>query len=177
MYSTIKNRIRTIPDFPQKGIQFRDITTLLKDPSGLRETIDAIADHYKNEKIDIVVGIEARGFILGSAVAYKLGTGFVPIRKKGKLPGETVSHEYDLEYGKDVIEIHKDALEKGSRVLLIDDLLATGGTCLAAAKLVEKIGGVVGEIAFIVDLPDVGGRARMKKEGYSIFALCEFEGD
>jgi adenine phosphoribosyltransferase len=177
MFSTIKSKIRTIPDFPQKGIQFRDITTLLKDPAGLRETIDAIAGHYTTEKIDVVVGIEARGFILGSAVAYKLGKGFVPIRKKGKLPGETVSYEYDLEYGKDMIEIHKDAFEKGTRVLLIDDLLATGGTCLAAAKLVEKIGGIVEEIAFIVDLPDVGGRARIKKEGYKIFALCEFEGD
>jgi adenine phosphoribosyltransferase len=177
MLRSIKEKIRTIPDFPKKGIQFRDITTLLKDPDGLRDTIDTITNRYKDQKIDVVVGIEARGFILGSAVAYCLGVGFVPVRKKGKLPGDTERMEYDLEYGRDEIEIHRDALKYGDRVLLIDDLLATGGTSLAAAHLVEKLGGKVVEISFIVDLPDVGGHARIEKEGYSIFALCEFAGD
>ena len=173
----IKDLIRTIPDFPKKGIMFRDITTLLKDPSGLRMTIDALSARYRNCGIETVVGIEARGFILGSAVAYNLGVGFVPVRKKGKLPGEVERYEYELEYGTDMIEIHRDALHKGEKVLLIDDLLATGGTCLAAAKLVEKIGGVVEEIAFVVDLPDVGGRERIIRDGYKIFTLCKFEGD
>lgn len=174
---SIKEKIRTVPDFPQPGIQFRDITTLLSDPKGLKDTIDAFTNRYRAMNLDAVVGIEARGFILGSAVAYNLGLGFVPIRKKGKLPGKTVRHEYALEYGTDTVEIHEDSLKKGARVLLIDDLLATGGTCLAAAKLVEKLGAVVEEIAFIVDLPDIGGRARIAKEGYKIFYLCEFEGD
>ncbi|MGL4369761.1 MAG: adenine phosphoribosyltransferase [Spirochaetota bacterium] len=173
----IKDRIRSIPDFPKKGIMFRDITTLLADPDGLRMTIDAFCGRYSSSHIDAVVGIEARGFILGSAVAYNLGVGFVPVRKKGKLPGAVERYEYELEYGTDMIEIHSDALKKGARVLLIDDLLATGGTCLAAAKLVEKIGGVVEEVAFIVDLPALGGRVRLEKEGYRIFSLCEFEGD
>jgi adenine phosphoribosyltransferase len=177
MYDSIKQKIRTIPDFPKKGIMFRDITTLLKDPLGLKETVDIFYDRYSGKGIDVVVGIEARGFILGSAIAYRLGVGFVPIRKKGKLPGETVACEYELEYGKDVVEIHKDALKKGDNVLLVDDLLATGGTCLAAARLVEKLEAKVHEIAFVVDLPDIGGRARLKKEGYPIFWLCEFEGD
>lgn len=177
MIKSIKDKIRTIPDFPKKGIQFRDITTLLKDPAGLKDTIDLIADRYRGGGIDVVVGIEARGFILGSAVAYALGVGFVPVRKKGKLPGETARLEYDLEYGKDEIEIHLDALKQGDRVLLLDDLLATGGTSLAAAKLVEKLGAKVVEIAYIVDLPDIGGRTRIEKEGYRIFTICEFEGD
>jgi adenine phosphoribosyltransferase len=176
-YSTIKAKIRTIPDFPKKGIQFRDITTLLSDPEGLKETIDAFTNRCREAHIDAVVGIEARGFILGSAVAYNLGVGFIPIRKKGKLPGKTISHEYALEYGTDVVEIHTDALKKGDRILLIDDLLATGGTCLAAAQLVEKCGAKVEEIMFIVDLPDLGGHKRIKDAEYSMFALCEFEGD
>jgi len=173
----IKNLIRTIPDFPKKGIMFRDITSLLKDPAGLRMTIDAFSLRYRNCGIETVVGIEARGFLIGSAIAYNLGVGFVPVRKKGKLPGEVESYEYELEYGTDMIEIHRDALNKGEKVLLVDDLLATGGTCLAAAKLIEKIGGIVEEIAFIVDLPDIGGRERILREGYKIFTLCEFEGD
>jgi adenine phosphoribosyltransferase len=173
----IKDMIRTVPDFPKKGIQFRDITTLLSDPDGLRLTIDTFCERYKDRGIEAVVGIEARGFILGSAVAYKLGVGFVPVRKKGKLPGNVERFEYDLEYGTDTVEIHSDALHKGTKVLLIDDLLATGGTCLAAAQLVEKVGGVVEEIAFIVDLPDLKGRDRLLKRGYRIFALCKFEGD
>lgn len=173
----IKDKIRSIPDFPKKGIVFRDITTLLRDPEGLRLTIDTFAERYKNMNIEAVVGIEARGFILGSAIAYKLGVGFIPVRKKGKLPGDVERLEYDLEYGTDIIEIHRDALTKGAHILLVDDLLATGGTCLAAAELVEKVGGVVEEIAFIIDLCDLGGRSRIEKKGYKIFSLCQFEGE
>jgi adenine phosphoribosyltransferase len=176
---SIKSRIRTIPDYPKKGIMFRDITTLIKDPVGFRLVIDSLTQRFITGEtpFDMIVGIESRGFILGGALAYTLGKGFVPIRKKGKLPGETEKQEYALEYGTDVIEIHKDALKKGDRVILIDDLLATGGTALAAAALIEKLGGVIVEMAFIVDLPDVGGAARLREKGYKFFALTEFEGD
>ncbi len=174
---SIKDKIRTIPDFPKKGIMFRDITTLLQDAEGLKDVIDAIYENYKDKNIDVVAGIEARGFILAAAIAYKLGKGFIPVRKKGKLPFERVSYEYELEYGTDVIEVHKDAVKEGDSVLLIDDLLATGGTALAAAKLLEKLGGKISGIAFIVDLPDVGGRKRLQEAGYDYFYLCEFEGD
>ncbi|HOS39689.1 MAG TPA: adenine phosphoribosyltransferase [Spirochaetota bacterium] len=173
----IKSKIRTIPHFPKDGIMFRDITTLLLDASGFRDVINEMVERYKSVEIDLVVGLEARGFILGGAVAYQLGKGFVPIRKKGKLPAEKESHEYELEYGTDIIEIHKDALKKGDRVLVVDDLLATGGTALASAHLIEKVGGKVVEMSFIVDLPDVGGRKRLEGAGYKVFALCEFEGD
>jgi len=175
----IKSKIRTIPDYPKKGIMFRDITTLIKDPVGFRLVIDSLTQRYikGNIKFDVIVGIESRGFILGGALAYTLGKGFVPIRKKGKLPAETVSEEYSLEYGTDVIEIHKDALKKGDRVLLVDDLLATGGTASAAAALVEKLGAKVAEMCFIVDLPDVGGRKKLQSKGYKVFALTEFEGE
>lgn len=174
---SIKEKIRTIPDFPKTGIMFRDITTLLLDPDGLKETIDTLKEKYKDKQIDIIAGIEARGFIIGSALAYTLGLGFVPVRKKGKLPGDVKSYTYDLEYGTDTIEIHNDAIQKGQRVLLIDDLLATGGTSIAAAKLIEDCGGVVEEMAFVIDLPDVGGRKRLSDAGYSFSFLCEFEGD
>ena len=175
----IKSRIRTVPHWPKKGVMFRDITTLLKDPVGFRLVIDDFAKRYfdKTKDIDIVVGIESRGFILGGALAYSLGKGFVPIRKKGKLPAETEKMEYSLEYGTDVIEIHKDAIEKGQKVLLIDDLLATGGTALAAAKLIEKLGGEILEIAFVVDLPELKGGEKLKKSGYKYYAQCEFEGE
>ncbi len=173
----IKDKIRTIPDFPKQGIMFRDITTLLLDPEGLRETVDAFYNRYKDSGINVVAGIEARGFILGGALAYKLGVGFVPVRKKGKLPGNTISHTYDLEYGTDTVEIHEDAVSEGQKVLLIDDLLATGGTSIAAAILIEKLKGNIEELAFIVDLPDVGGRKALEMAGYNYFALCEFEGD
>ena len=174
---TVKTLIRTIPHYPHKGIMFRDITTLLKDPAGLKMTIDQMVGRYKGQKIDKVCGIESRGFILGAPVAYQLGVGFVPIRKKGKLPAETIGHDYELEYGADRIEIHVDAISKGERVLLVDDLIATGGTAEAAATLIQKMGAEVVECCFIIDLPDVGGRSRLEMKGLKVFALCEFEGD
>jgi adenine phosphoribosyltransferase len=173
----IKSRIRTIPHYPHQGIMFRDITTLLKDPVGLRATVQEIASRYKDLKIDKIAGIESRGFIVGTPVAYVLEKGFVPIRKKGKLPAETVGRDYQLEYGSDRIEIHVDAIQKGDRVLLVDDLIATGGTAEAAVKLIEDMGGEVVECCFVIDLPDIGGRARLEKMGQKVFALCEFEGD
>lgn len=175
----IKSMIRTIPDYPKKNIMFRDITTLLKDAVGFRLMIDELTQRYvKGDiKFDVVVGIESRGFIIGGALAYTLGKGFVPIRKKGKLPGETVKHEYDLEYGTDVIEMHTDALIKGARVLLVDDLLATGGTAVAAAKLVETVGAEIAEMAFVVNLPDIGGYDKLISKNYNVYALTEFEGE
>ncbi len=173
----IKSKIRTVPHYPKQGIQFRDITTLLKDPVGFRATIDELAERYQDVKIGKIAGIEARGFIFGAALAYALGKGFVPIRKKGKLPAETIGHDYELEYGTDRIEIHTDAIEKGEAVLLVDDLIATGGTAEAACRLIEKMGGKIIECCFIIDLPDIGGRARLEKHGHKVFALCEFEGD
>jgi adenine phosphoribosyltransferase len=175
----IKSKIRTIPDHPKKGIMFRDITTLIKDPVGFRLVIDNLTQRYINNEIDfdVIVGIEARGFIIGGALSYTLGKGFVPIRKIGKLPGEVVSHEYDLEYGTDTVEMHKDAIANGEKVLVIDDLLATGGTALAAAALIEKLGGKVAEMSFIVNLPDVGGEKKLKEKGYGVFCLTEFAGD
>jgi len=177
MSEKIKSKIRTVPHWPKKGIMFRDITTLLKDPVGLKLVIDDLVKRYKEKKIDVVVGIDSRGFILGGAVAYLLGKGFVPVRKKGKLPAETVAETYELEYGTDTIEIHKDAITKGQNVLIVDDLVATGGTALAACRLVEKLGGKVVECAFIVDLPDIGGRKKLEAKGYKVYAQCEFEGD
>ena len=173
----IKSKIRTVPHYPKQGIQFRDITTLLKDSVGFRLTVDELVRRYRGVKIDKIVGIEARGFILGAPLAYALGKGFVPIRKKGKLPAASIGYDYALEYGVDRIEIHTDAIENGEMVLLVDDLIATGGTAEAACKLIEKMGGKVIECCFIIDLPDIGGRARLEKQGQKVFALCEFEGD
>ena len=173
----LKERIRTIPDFPKKGIQFRDVTTLLKDPVGLTEMAECFYEQYKNTDIDYVAGIEARGFIVGAIIADRLKKGFIPIRKPGKLPGEKIRLDYDLEYGKDAVEIHKDALSHGDKVLLVDDLLATGGTALASIKLIEKLGAVVSETAFIVNLPDLKGQESLEKNGYRVFSLCAFEGD
>ena len=173
----IKSRIRTVPHYPHQGIMFRDITTLLKDPVGLRATIHEIVSRYKDMKIDKVAGIESRGFIIGTPVAYELGLGFVAVRKKGKLPADTIGRDYQLEYGTDRIEIHTDAIQKGDRVLLVDDLIATGGTAEAAAGLIQDMGGIVVECCFVIDLPDIGGRARLEKLGHKVFALCEFEGD
>jgi adenine phosphoribosyltransferase len=174
---TIKSRIRTVPHYPKQGIQFRDITTLLKDPVDFRATIDELAQRYQDVKVDKIAGIEARGFIFGAALAYALNKGFIPIRKKGKLPAETIGHDYELEYGTDRIEIHTDAIAMGEKILLVDDLIATGGTAEAACKLIEKMGGKIVECCFIIDLPDIGGRARLEKHGHKVFALCEFEGD
>lgn len=172
-----KSRIRTVPHYPKPGVMFRDITTLLKDPVGFQVTINELAKRYAGVKIDRVAGVEARGFIVGAALAFQLGVGFVPIRKKGKLPAQTVGLDYELEYGTDRIEMHVDAVSQGERVLLVDDLIATGGTAEAACKLIASMGGQIVECCFVIDLPDLGGRARLEKHGHKVFSLCEFEGD
>ncbi|OGT15127.1 MAG: adenine phosphoribosyltransferase [Gallionellales bacterium RIFOXYB12_FULL_54_9] len=173
----IKSLIRTVPHYPHHGILFRDITTLLKDPVGLHAMVHKIVNRYTDVKIDKIAGIESRGFIVGTPLAYELGLGFVPIRKRGKLPSETIGRDYQLEYGSDRIEIHVDAIQEGDRVLLVDDLIATGGTAEAAVRLIEDMGGIVVECCFVIDLPDVGGRARLEAMGQTVFSLCEFEGD
>ncbi len=173
---TIKDYIRTIVDFPHEGILFRDVTTLFSDPRGFRMAVDQMLHPYAGEQIDRVVGLEARGFILGGAIAHQLGTGFVPIRKKGKLPSATISQQYKLEYGEAILELHDDAIEAGERVLLVDDLLATGGTAEAGIKLLEKLGGRIVGCAFIIDLPDLGGRKKLETMDMSVHTLCEFEG-
>ncbi|HEY0562308.1 MAG TPA: adenine phosphoribosyltransferase [Methylophilus sp.] len=172
----LKSLIRTIPHYPKQGIMFRDITTLLKDPKGLQMLVDGLAEQYGHQKIDKIVGIEARGFVIGAAVAYKLGVGFVPIRKSGKLPAETLSQTYALEYGSDVMEIHRDAITAGESVLLVDDLIATGGTAMAAVSLMNQLGGNIIGCAFVIDLPDLGGMQRLQNQGLPTFALCQFEG-
>ncbi|KIT14259.1 adenine phosphoribosyltransferase [Jannaschia aquimarina] len=174
---TVRDYIRTIPDFPAKGIMFRDVTTLFADPRGMRLAVDQLLAPFAGQTIDAVAGLEARGFILGGAVAHQLGTGFVPVRKKGKLPGETYEQAYALEYGEAVMEIHVDALEAGAKVLMVDDLLATGGTAEAGIKLLERLGAEVVASAFVIDLPDLGGRARLEAMGQPVHALCAFEGD
>ena len=174
---TVRDYIRTIPDFPVPGVQFRDITTLFNDPTGFRLAIDGMANPYTAEDLDVVVGMDARGFILGGAVAYKLGLPFVPVRKAGKLPGATIKVAYELEYGAAEMEIHDDAIHAGSKVLLIDDLLATGGTAEAGVKLVEQVGGQIAAAAFIIDLPDLGGSAKLRGMGIDLHILCEFEGE
>ena len=173
----IKSRIRTVPHYPHEGIMFRDITTLLKDPVGLRTTIQEIAKRYQSIEIDKIAGIESRGFIIGAPVAYALSKGFVPIRKQNKLPAQKVGRDYQLEYGADRIEIHIDAIQPGDKVLLIDDLIATGGTAEAAVGLIQEMQGHVVECCFVIDLPDVGGRSRLESMGCKVFSLCEFEGD
>ncbi|MEK7213250.1 MAG: adenine phosphoribosyltransferase [Patescibacteria group bacterium] len=177
MTHLIKQKIRTISNWPKPGIMFRDITTLLQDPEGFKRSIDLLAERYQKEGIEVVAGIESRGFIFGAVLAHRLGVGFVPIRKAGKLPGEKILQEYALEYGTDKIEIHKDAFTAGARVLLVDDLIATGGTALAACQLVEKAGGKIIECAFIIDLSDLGGKKNLEKFGHKVFNLVEFEGE
>lgn len=172
----ISSLIRTIPDYPKPGILFRDITTLIKDGPGFRATIDLLVDHYRGRGFDKVVGTEARGFIFGAPLACALGIGFVPARKKGKLPGKTTGHDYALEYGQDRIEMHNDAISAGDKVLVVDDLLATGGTAQATVQLVRALGGEVTECAFVVDLPDLGGRAKLEHMGLTVFTLCAFDG-
>lgn len=173
---TVKDYIRTIADFPHDGIMFRDVTTLFADARGFRMAIDQLLHPYAGEAIDKVVGLEARGFILGGAVAHQLSVGFVPVRKKGKLPGAVISEDYQLEYGEAVVEIHDDVIDAGERVLIVDDLLATGGTAQAGIKLVERLGGEIVGCAFIVDLPDLGGRKKLESLGMDVHALCAFEG-
>jgi len=173
---TVKDYIRTIADFPHEGIMFRDVTTLFADARGFRMAIDQLLHPWAGEKIDKVVGLEARGFIIGGAIAHQLSKGFVPIRKKGKLPGQTLSQAYKLEYGEAIMEIHEDAIQPGERVLIVDDLLATGGTCGAGIKLIERLGGEIVGCSFIVDLPELGGRKLLESLGMSVSVLCEFEG-
>lgn len=176
MTKTVKDYIRTIVDFPHEGILFRDVTTLFADPRGFRMCVDQLLAPYAGMRIDKVVGLEARGFILGGAVAHQLSTGFVPVRKKGKLPGATISQSYTLEYGEAVVEIHDDALQPGDKVLLVDDILATGGTAGAGITLIERLGAQVVGCAFVVDLPDLGGRGRLEAMGMEVHVLCAFEG-
>jgi|TARA_Y100000310_G_C20696605_1_gene826164 adenine phosphoribosyltransferase len=171
----IKEKIRTVPHWPIEGVMFRDITTLLQDGPAFKHVCDELYKRYEGMKIDLVAGIESRGFIFGSVLAYKLGVGFVPIRKPGKLPHKTISAEFEKEYGKDKMEIHEDAIKKGDKVLIVDDLLATGGTLSAATSLIEKLGGEIIECALVIDLPDLKGKEKLK--GYKIFNMVEFEGE
>jgi adenine phosphoribosyltransferase len=172
----IADYIRTIPDFPKPGIQFRDVTTLFGDARGFRIAVDQLLHPFAGTPISKVAGLEARGFILGGAVAHQLSVGFVPIRKKGKLPGKVLEEAYQLEYGEAVMEIHADAIQPGERVLLVDDLLATGGTAEAGIRLIERLGATVAGTAFVIDLPDLGGRARLERLGIEVHTLCEFGG-
>ena len=171
----IKSKVRSIPDWPIKGVIFRDITTLLLDPPAFKQICTIFYDRYVNEKIDKIVGIDARGFLFGSVLAYKLDIGMIPIRKNGKLPYNTISESYTLEYGEEVIEIHEDAIQKGERVVVIDDLMATGGTISAAANLVEKLGGEIFECSFVLELPDLNGREKLGNR--KVFSIVEFEGE
>jgi len=174
---SIKSKIRTVLDYPVKGIEFRDISTLISDPEGLQLVVKGLKERYeRNNELDIIVGIEARGFIVGSALAYALKKGFVMIRKPGKLPGKVISQEYQLEYGSDKMEIQADAFIPRTKVLIVDDLIATGGTVMSAISLIEKLDGVVIETAFIVDLPDIGGSKILQDSGYKMFSLTEFRG-
>lgn len=175
--TSVRDYIRTIVDFPHKGIMFRDVTTLFADPRGFRMAIDQMLHPYAGEPIDKVVGLEARGFILGGAIAHQLSVGFVPIRKKGKLPGTVISQDYKLEYGEETVEIHDDAIAPGERILVVDDLLATGGTAAAGIKLIERLGGEIISCAFIIDLPELGGRKLLEDLGMDVHALCAFEGE
>lgn len=168
----IKKYIRDVPDFPQKGVMFRDITTLIKEPKAFRYVIDKLVENYRNVKIDKIVSVEARGYIFGGALAYNLGCGLVPVRKQGKLPAETIHLEYDLEYGKNVIEIHRDGIKKGEHVLTLDDVLATGGTMLATCKLVEMLGGLVVGCAFVANLTYLPGTKTLRD--YKIFSVTEY---
>ncbi|GGX17340.1 adenine phosphoribosyltransferase [Pigmentiphaga litoralis] len=170
----IRDRIRTVPDWPQAGVMFRDITPLLQDPKTFRALIDMFVYRYMGQRLDLVAGIDARGFILASVVAYELNLGFVPVRKKGKLPFASISEEYALEYGSAAVEMHADAVRPGQRVLLMDDLVATGGTLLAGAKLLQRLGANVVEAAAIVDLPSLGGGDRIRASGLDLYAVCAF---
>jgi adenine phosphoribosyltransferase len=173
---SIKRLIRTVPDFPRPGIRFRDITPLLSDAGGFREVIDALAGRYRG-KVDKVAAIEARGFIFGAALAHAIGAGFVPFRKPGRLPHTLIGHDYELEYGTNRVEVHVDGVAAGERVVVVDDLIATGGTAAATVALLERIGANIVECAFVIDLVDIGGRARLENRGHKVFALCAFTED
>ena len=171
----LKQTIRSIPGWPIEGVIFRDITTLMQDKDAYRQACDLMFERYKDLKIDKIVGIDARGFVFGAVLAYKLGIGFVPVRKKGKLPWKTIQETYSLEYGTDTLEVHEDAVEKGEKIVIVDDLIATGGTVGATVKLMEKLGAQIIECAFVVELPDLKGREQIK--GHKVFSLTEFEGE
>ena len=176
MMFDLRGSIRTIPDYPKPGIMFRDVTTLMGDARAFRTTIDLMVQPFAGVRIDKVAGIEARGFIIGGAIAHQLSIGFVPIRKKGKLPFKTIQQSYDLEYGTDTVEIHEDAVKPGENVLIVDDLIATGGTCEAGIKLIERLGGQIVGCSFIVDLPELGGRKRIEGMGKNVLTLIDFDG-
>ena len=173
----IKSVIKTIPDYPKPGIMFRDVTSVLEDHDAFMQCINLLAEHFKDHKFDKIAGTEARGILFGAPLALALGIGFIPVRKPGKLPRETISEEYELEYGTDNLEIHTDALEPGERVLMLDDLLATGGTMIATANLIKRLGGIVEYAGFVISLPDIGGDSRLQEAGITPYAICEFEGD
>lgn len=175
--ATLAKSIRAIPDYPKKGVMFRDITTLLGDARAFRRAVDELVYPYAGGKVDKIAGIEARGFILGGAIAHQLSAGFVPIRKKGKLPYDTVRIAYSLEYGIDEMEMHRDAIQPGEKIILVDDLIATGGTAVAATKLLQQMGADIVSACFIVDLPELGGRKRLEELGVDVRTLVEFEGD
>lgn len=171
----LKSTVRSIVDWPIEGVVFRDLTTLMKDPEALKESCDILYERYKDQKIDKIVGIDARGFVFGAVLAYKLGIGFIPVRKKGKLPADCYEESYSLEYGVDTLEIHRDGLSEGERVVIVDDLIATGGTAGATAKLVKKLGAEIIECAFLIELPALKGREQLN--GCEIYAMMEFEGE
>jgi adenine phosphoribosyltransferase len=171
----LKSCVRSIVDWPIEGVVFRDLTTLMKDPVALKKSCDILYDRYREQKIDKIVGIDARGFVFGAVLAYKLNLGFVPVRKKGKLPAETIEESYSLEYGSGTLEIHKDSLDSGDRVVIVDDLIATGGTAGATANIVTQLGAQIVECAFLIELPDLKGREQLK--GFDVFAMMEFEGE
>ena len=173
----LKSVIRTIPHWPKQGIMFRDITTLMKDAKAFSYVISKLCERYKNEQIDLIAGIESRGFIFGGAIASRLNKGFIPVRKEGKLPHKTEKESYELEYGRATVEIHVDAIPKGAKVLLVDDLIATAGTLVAAINLIKKLGGQIVECAVIIELSDLHGREKVEKMGYKLFSLVKFEGE
>jgi adenine phosphoribosyltransferase len=177
MVELIKNSIRTIPNYPKEGIMFRDVTTLMQNPKAFASTIDTFAEQYLDKGITAIVGTEARGFIFGAPLAYRLNVPFIPVRKPGKLPAEVISQAYELEYGEDVLEMHIDALSSEDKVLMVDDLLATGGTIEATTNLIRRLGAKTEDACFVVNLPELGGQSRLEKLGITSFTLCEFEGE